>query len=150
MSILCPICCGDGLHHPDADVFEIAHDDPCGSCGGLGVNSDGGDPVPSDYLKRHSTITVKVYMGEARDEFEDCEIAYSGTYRKGSCGAREAGTGLQLEPDEPAGWELEDFHIEINGEWFYFDPDKETATSNGKPPHRCLTVYDRIIELLED
>ena len=152
MSIFCQKCCSDGLDHYDGDVFELVQDEPCGECGGLGVSCDALDPIDNwkESLKRHKRITVKIYVGEGKDEFEDFEIAYTGSYQEAIYGAREPGTGLQLEPDEDAGWELEDFNIKINGQWFPFDPDEETATSNGVPPHRCLTVYDRVIELLEE
>jgi len=148
MSIFCENCCGDGLfHYPEE--YEIVMDDPCSDCGGVGLNSDGGDPINKESLNRHSRITVSIYVGEAKDEFEEFEVAYSGAYYKGSKGSTDS-MGAPLEPDEPDGWELEDFHIKINGEWYSFDPDEETATSNNKAPHRCLSVYDRIIELLED
>jgi len=151
MSIFCENCCGDGLDHYSGDVFELVQDDPCGNCGGLGVNEDAGDPIKDakKYLRRHSMITVNIYVGEGKDEFEEFEVAYSGAHYEGSRGGRDS-SGFQYEPDEPAGWELDDFHIEINGEWYSFDPDEETATSNNKAPHRCLSVYDRVIELLED
>ena len=34
------------------------------------------------------------------------DLEIEATWRKGYSGARERGSGIQLEPDEPAGWEI--------------------------------------------
>jgi len=52
----------------------------------------------------NSIITVELHEGEV-----DVHISYW----KASRGAREHGTGLQLEPDEPAGFEVD--RVEYDG-----------------------------------
>lgn len=46
-------------------------------------------------------------------DWKGCELDVTFDYYKPSKGAREYGTGLQLEPDEPATVELED--VMLNG-----------------------------------
>ena len=124
MSIICESCCGDGLLH-DPEEFEIFHDDPCPGCMGLGVSEDAGDPVDMiKYLanKRYESAHIDFYMGEGVDDYEELPIRFKADYIPAEYGSREAGTGLQLEPDYPADHELSDFHVEINGQWFYFEP----------------------------
>jgi len=141
MSILCQSCCGDGLHHTNPDVFEISVDDPCPECQGLGVSEEAGDPVDmikylaSPKRKHYESTELDFYMGEGLDKFQKLPVRYRATYLPAEHGAREAGSGIQLEPDHPASYEVEDFHVEVNGEWYYFEPnDKqiEQATKHAR------------------
>jgi len=145
MSIFCEACCGDGLNHPNNDVFEIYQDEPCHECGGEGVFA--GDPVKdAKFLNKYRSEWMAVYVGEGIDDFVEYEVAWSGGYIPAEYGAREHGTGVQLEPDYPAGWELDDFYIRVNGNWYPVDPEDETVII-GK---RQMTMYDLAIYYMED
>jgi len=123
---ICEHCCGDALSHPYEEAWEIVMDEPCDDCGGTGVTEEAGDPINiTKYLKgkrNYYDADVDFYVGEGVDDYEEFPIKFHAVYYGASYGAREHGTGMQLEPDEPAGFEIDDFHVEINGQWYYFEP----------------------------
>ncbi|AVH84944.1 hypothetical protein RsoM2USA_15 [Ralstonia phage RsoM2USA] len=66
------------------------------------------------------------YMIEDREfdeNFEDCTIKIVYDYSAACRGARERGTGLQLEPDEPESVEINavSYFDSISGEWIDVD-----------------------------
>jgi len=95
-----------------------------------------GKPVADKYFdgKGFEDTDLEFYIEEIDDHLE-LPVKYQAKYYPAEYGSREAGTGLQLEPDYPAGTEVEDFHVEIDGLWYYFDPTEnqiEAAEKNAR------------------
>ncbi len=127
MSIICEDCGGDGLHHDNPDVFESFQDDVCPQCQGTGVTEEAGNPIQADKVwKATNTETdIEFYIGELADKFQEFPVRFQATYEPADHGEWEG--GLQISPSHPAGYEVDDYYVLINKEWYSFNAEEESA-----------------------